>query len=300
MNDHSQIADLLPLFAAYALDPKQRLLVEQHLVVCAECRADLALWKTVSKEIVSRDQEVAVPRGLFEKAMRQAPLSPAKPASAWAGLRRVGQLLRTQMPLVQHEIWPASAAVIALGFVAAVISAHSGFIYALAPLIAATCVSLIYGPENDPAYELALATPTTPRQILLARLVLVFGYNLGLALIATLGLLPLLPQPLLGDLVLAWLAPMTFLSAAALVLSLWTGAPNAIVVTYIAWLVHLIAGPLRSPQATLKLSTEALNFMAAYQSFWQAPGLLLALAVVLFGLAAWLAGRQEPGLLTPA
>ena len=63
-------------------------------------------------------------------------------------------------------------------------------------MIAAACVSFIYGPENDLAYELALSTPTSPRTILLARLALVFGYNLGLVPIATLGLQPALHQQL--------------------------------------------------------------------------------------------------------
>ena len=129
---------------------------------------------------------------------------------------------------------------------------------------------------------------------------LVFGYNLGLVLVATLGMLPVLHQALLGTLMLSWLAPMTFLSAAALVLSLWIGATNAISVTYIAWLAQLFTGPLRLPQAGLGLSAGVLEVMAAYQRFWQAPALLLVLSAGLLGVAVWLAGRQQQGMLTPA
>jgi hypothetical protein len=213
------------------------------------------------------------------------------------------------MPLVNREIWPASALVIALGYVIVLITDQSGVIYALAPLIAATCVSLIYGPEADPAYELALSTPTSPRQILLARLVLVFGYNLALVLVAFLGLVPVLAghptQPLLGTLVLAWLAPMTFLSASALVLSLAIGSQNAIALTYIAWIAQLLVGPLRSGlvlsgQAGAKVSPLFAELMTAYVSFWQFPALLLALSAVLFGAAVWLVGKQEKGLLPVA
>jgi hypothetical protein len=180
-----------------------------------------------------------------------------------------------------------------MGCVMAVIAAQSGFVYALAPLLAAACVSLITGPENDPAFELALSTPTSPRQILLARLALVFGYNLALVLAATLVLLPLIPVPMMSVLALTWLAPMTFLSVAALLLSLWIGATNAISITYIAWLAQLIAGPLRSQPAGLGVSPAVARVMDAYQSFWQSPALLLALSVVLFAAAVWMAGRQQ-------
>jgi hypothetical protein len=207
------------------------------------------------------------------------------------------------MLLVHREIWPASALVIGLGYITALIAAQSAVIYALAPLVAAGCVSLIYGPENDPAFELALSTPTSPRQILLARLVLVFGYNLGLALAATLALLPFLAgqqvdllqnvQPLFGTLIFAWLAPMTFLSAAALALSLWIGAPNAVTAAYITWLAALLSGPLRSPQAGLHLSPAVAAALSAYQSFWQNPTLLLALSALLFAAAVWMVGGSK-------
>ncbi len=207
------------------------------------------------------------------------------------------------MPLVHREIWLASALVVGLGYIAALVSAHSEFVYALAPLVAAGCVSLIYGPENDPAFELALSTPTSPRQILLARLVLVFGYNLGLVLAAALALLPVLAGhplqmtqhlgPMLGTLILSWLAPMTFLSAAALALSLWIGAPNAVTATYIIWLVYLLSGPLRSPQAGLHLSPAVLELMTAYRNFWQNTGMLLACSALLFAAAVWMVGGRR-------
>lgn len=301
MNEHSQISDLLPLYVSGALDRDQRAAVEQHLPGCPECQADLALWRSVSAEIVTNDQALSAPRGLAEQALAQAEPGPAQRGYRLTPqLAHILQLLRSQMPLVQREIWPASAAVIALGYVIAVIAEQSGVIYALAPLIAAACVSLIYGPENDPAFELARSTPTSPRQILLARLVLVFGYNLVLALVATLGLLPVFHQPLAGSLglIAGWLAPTTFLSATALVLSLWIGAPNAISITYAAWLALLMAGPLRSLHemsnyAGPAISPELLRLATAYQSFWQNPGLLLGLSALLFALALWSAGRQE-------
>ena len=301
MNKHNRISDLLPLYVSGALTDDQRQAVEQHLPECAACRADLALWRGMAGEISTADQVVAAPPDLADRALARVRQTPRRSPSGYPVLRHLLHLLRSQMPLVHREIWPVSALVIGLGYIAALISAHAGFVYALAPLVAAACVSLIYGPEHDPAYELALATPTSPRQILLARLALVFGYNLGLVLVAAIGLLPFLAaqpvQPLFETMALAWLAPMTFLSAAALVLSLWIGATNAITITYIAWLVQLLAGPLRSPQSGLGISAELAGFLSAYQGVWQAPSLLLLLSAALFAAAIWLAGRQEKGFL---
>ena len=208
------------------------------------------------------DQTVAAPRGMADRALAQgAPAAGRRrglDASAW-GISASCCARRCRWSTAKSgRLRPL---VIGLGFIAALIAEQAGFVYALAPLIAAACVSLIYGPENDPAYELTLSTPTSPRQILLARLVLVFGYNLALVIVAMLALLPALPdqQPVLGTLALTWLAPMTFLSAAALALSLWIGATNAISITYVAWLAQFLAGPLLSPQAALQIGVRSLT-----------------------------------------
>ena len=299
MNEHNQISDLLPLYVSGALERDQRLGVEQHLPTCADCRADLALWQAAASEITAADQSVSAPRDLAGRALKRVRAQQASTPSILAKLRRAALLLRSQIPLVQREIWPASAAVTGVGFAAALVAEQSGFVFALAPMIAAACVSLIFGPENDPAFELALSTPTSPRQVLLARLALVFGYNLVLVLIATLGLLPVVDEPLFGAL-LAWLAPMTFLSMAALLLSLWVGSSNAISATYLAWLVYLIVGPLNAPQSIPGLSPRLVDLLDGYQAFWQAPGLLLGLSALLLAAAIWAAGRQQLGLLRPA
>lgn len=293
MNDHEAISELLPLYVSGALDRRQRLAVEAHLAGCEECRADLALWELAAGEIVSAAGAAAPPPGLAGRVLAQARRETARPSGLGAGLARAGLLLRSQMPLVHGEIWAASAGVMALGYILSVIADLSGVVYALAPLVAAACVSFIYGPENDPAFELALASPTSPRQILLARLVLVFGYNLGLVLAAALALLPFgLPAPVVGPLALDWLAPMTFLSAAALALSLWVGPSNAISVTYVAWLARLIAGPLRAAQMVDAPLPQPGGLVSAYEAFWQSPALLLALSAALLAAALLMAGRH--------
>lgn len=308
MSEHDTIQALIPLYVSGKLDAAQRRALEDHFDHCPECREDLVFWRAMAGEVIAEDRILAAPAGLADRALVSARSSRSVPRKAEVtvlrAMRRIGELLHSQMPLVHREIWPASALIMALGFIAALISEQSMFLYALAPMVAAGCVSLIYGPENDPAFELALSTPTSPRQILLARLVLVFGYNLALVLMAGLGLLLMLPSqsshPLLGSLLLSWLAPMTFLSAAALTFSLWIGTSNAIFITYGIWLARLLMGLLRSPQAELALPTSLVEAMSAFQQFWQTPLLLFVLAFVLFGAAVWLVGHQDRGLLNPA
>ncbi|HEX2995101.1 MAG TPA: hypothetical protein VHP14_09755 [Anaerolineales bacterium] len=48
------------------------------------------------------------------------------------------------------------------------------------------------------------------------------------------------PPDLLGVLALGMLAPMAFLSALALLLSIWIGTSNAIAISYILWLLQSI------------------------------------------------------------
>ncbi len=297
-HDHAQYADWLPEYAAGGLDAARRETLEAHLRTCAACQADLTLWKSVASEVRAADAQVAAPVGLVDQALGQAWIPPQAPQRAqkhWSdGLRRAWVVLRSQAPLVHREIWPASAAVIGIGFIAAVMSDSAGAVHLLAPLASAGCIAVIYGPENDPAMELALATPTSARQILLARLALVFGYNLVLALVASLGLLPFLPHVMLGSLVLGWLGPMAFLSAAALVLSLYIGTSNALWVAYIAWLAQIGAnGSFPSLTVLGQQMPLLLAAMGLYRSFWANPVLMLGLAAVLAAAALWLVGKQD-------
>ena len=164
----------------------------------------------------------------------------------------------------------------------------------IAPLAAAASLAAVFGPEHDPACELTLATPTSPWKVLLARLTLVHGYNLILALGASLFLLTMIPADMLGGLVLGWLGPMTFLSALALLLSLWIGTGNSIAIAYGLWVIQF-------PRFDLILSPSGagiwLRALEAYRSFWDEPLLLIGLGLLLLAAALWSAGRAAPRLV---
>jgi len=277
-------AEQIVLYAADQLDDAERLRFEKHIASCTECQADLKLWKMVAEEIVVSDSAETAPAQLAERALERT----HRPAAPRLALQRVFQLLRSQAFLVQREMWPASAAVMALGVIVALISGHAEFIYFVAPLIAAASLSLLFGPEHDPAHELALSTPTSSWKLLLARLSIVSAYNLALTLAALAVLMLMFPPGLLGTLALGLLAPMAFLSALALLLSIWIGTSNAIAISYVLCLLQSIPYQALS---TWIASPAWSAFLLAYRDFWHSPMLLLALSVPLLLLALWSADR---------
>ena len=289
MNAHAHFEELLPLYAAGQLDMAQRAEIQEHLAVCAECQADMQLWTAISVEIKTADRSITAPPSLAEQALERIQTPGALAAAFW---RAVG-LLIAQALLVQREIWPASAAVMAMGAVVALTSERVEIIYFLAPLVAASTLAMLYGPENDPAMELILATPTSSWKILLARLSVVSAYNLLLALAATLLLLFFVPPGLLGSLILGWLGPLTFLSALALLLSLWLGTSNAVAIAYALWMLQY--APFKELSQWMASPAWA-SVQVVYWQFWHSPALLLALSILVIGMALWSARRPMFGM----
>lgn len=290
MDDHSQYAEWLPLYVSGALDEVQRRAIENHLTHCSTCQSDAALWQQVAFQVADANRNLAVPPRVVKHALAQARVRRANI------FRRAYELVRAQVPLVRGELWLASAAVMAIGVIVATIVHDAVVLQMLAPMVAAASIAVIYGAENDPALELTLATATSPWKILLARLTLVFGYDLLLALAASGGMVLFLPADAVARLILDWLGPMTFLSAAALVLALWIGAGNAIALSYVAWLMQFLPGQEIAASFRLgdiSLFTTALD---GYRQFWSSSLILVLLAVVLVVAAGWLAGRQEQHL----
>lgn len=286
MNNHSEYAEWLPLYVSGALAESERRATENHLAHCFICQSDLALWQTAAQQIVEANRNLAAPPMLVDRALAVH----LRPTNVF---RRAFELLRAQVPLVRSELWLASAVVMAIGVIVATLVNDVAVLRMLAPMVAAASITVIYGPENDPALELTLATATSPWKILLARLSLVFSYDLGLALVASLGMLMLLPAETVARLILDWLGPMTFLSAAALVLALWIGTGNAILTTYLAWLVRFLPGQETANRFIPGDISPLVVFLNGYHQFWANSLILVVLAVVLVAGAAWLAGRQE-------
>jgi hypothetical protein len=284
MKAHTYFEELLPLYAAGQLETAERTEIKRHLAVCAQCQADLKLWESVSLEVAAANHVLTPPPGLINEVFERLD----EPSRLAVAGQRAWQLLRAQVLLTQRELWPASAAVMMLGVITAMLSNHVEAVYFIAPLIAAASLTLSFGPDHDAAYELIMATPMSPWKMLLARLSIVSGYNLLLSLVAGLALLPIIPPGLLGTLILGWLGPMAFLSALALLFTLWIGTSNAIAITYILWIAQYV------PDKSIGMWIDAPALepvFSAYQQFWNSPVLLVALSAFLIGVALWSANR---------
>ena len=201
-------------------------------------------------------------------------------------------LLRAQLRVVRGEIWAASALVMTLGLLvtlATYSAAEAWPLVLVAPLVAATGVAFIYGPDVDPALEIELATPVPPRLVLLARLTLVFGFNLIMGLAASLILSLARAEVAFWPLVSTWLAPMSFFSALAFLLTVFTvNSTTSAMISLLGWAFQ----GLRQLGGLKAVAWFMPDLMAASARPW-----LWALALLLAALALWLGGREERWLL---
>jgi hypothetical protein len=197
-------------------------------------------------------------------------------------------LLQAQMRIVRGALWLASALVMAVGaFVTALTytPGSSTFIFVLvAPLVAALGISFIYGEDIDPPTELLLTTPISPRIVLLARIALVFGFNLGLALCASFLIAFTTPHISLLPLIAAWLAPMAFLSALAFLMSVLFNDPLVGVLVSMGIWAALCIRHLNLSQSSL--IPDVIGSGVAHP-------LLFLLTAVMAVCALWLAGNEE-------
>jgi hypothetical protein len=222
-----------------------------------------------------------------------AALAPALPSArptltaAWPWL-----LLRAQVRVVRGELWLASALVLLLGALVTLAlgrfpaDAASLPFALLAPLVTAVGCAVLFGPASDPALELELATPASPRLVLLARLALVFAFNLALGLAGSAALAALRADVLLWPLVQAWLAPMAFLSALAFMLS----------VVFVEPLVGVLASlglwGLQVLRPAILGGVGLWRYLPDLASA-ETRGLLWLAAALLLLTALWLGGREE-------
>lgn len=210
--------------------------------------------------------------------------------SSWPAL-----LLRAQIRIVQREIWIVSVLVILLGTLVTLAAQDAGHDGALplilvAPLVSATAIGYVYSASETPTLEIEMATPASTRLILLARLTLVFSFNLALGLVGSIILTLLGNEIALWPLVATWLTPMAFLSS----------------------LAFLLGATFRDPTASIALSISLwfLQVMRQFASLQDIPLLaslpdmlsvdarpyMLVIAILLGGVALWLGGRDEQWL----
>ncbi len=292
--------DQLPEFISGRLASDEAAAVRSHLDRCSTCADELAAWRKVA----------GITQELFGAEALPAPVGlPAAVADAVrtaarrdGSLRRkpLGERLRwlidfvgAQLPLVRRDIWPASAILMAIGGAVSILALRGGGVPGMAlslfaPLAAAVGVAQIYGQENDPAFEIALATPTSPRLVLLARLVLVLAWDLALAVVASV-ILALLDGPAVFlPLVSLWLGPMLLLGCLALLLSLFVHSSLAITAAAVLWLLRAI-DVLDGPHLR-----ELAGLSGLMDAVWQTSPFVVAAALLLLAASLAVAPSREP------
>ncbi len=214
-----------------------------------------------------------------------AHLPPRQGVSVW---RYAVLLLYSQLRVIGRDLWLLSTLVMTLGVVVTLgqPAAHSptDWLFAMcAPLVAAAGAAYLYDGGVALMLEIESTSRASARLLLLARLTLLFAFNLSLALIGSLLLAALRAEITLLALIMAWLAPMTFLAALAFLLSILT-ADSLIAAAFslLLWCVHLIFRHSEHPLLALRgLSDPSWRLV------------LLLSSLLLASAALWLTGFWE-------
>jgi hypothetical protein len=202
-------------------------------------------------------------------------------------------LLRSQVKVIQREIWLASLLMMLLGtLVTPAVIRESPVVLTplaiIAPIIATVGVSLLYDEDMALIRDLENTTGTSIASLLFARLLLIFGFDLSLATAGSVFLSLIHPQLSLIPLIMTWLMPMTFLSALAFLTSVVSAnGLSGGILSLSLWMLHIFLNTLPDKSIVLQiLSLEGLSAVATRPYL-----MLISLPLIAYGL--WLADRQE-------
>jgi len=273
--------DALAEYAAGVLTDLEAAPVEAHLIGCPSCRAALAGWTAVAEATAAPGNKPPSPASVVRAALTRASLAPQALPVRKRRLGFVGQLLRAELRLVRSSVWLASLLVMGCAVALAAVGGNGAgatVLSLVAPLVAFAGVAGVYGPERDPAFEALAATVTSPRLVLLARVTLVLGYDLALAVAASAVVRLAAPQVGLVDLITGWLGPMTLLSALSLLLAMWIGPNVSMAVAASLWVLRVLS--IGVPQLADGWLAAAMRVVWATNPGSVAATLVLLAAVV--------------------
>ncbi|HVQ95402.1 MAG TPA: hypothetical protein VMU51_30515 [Mycobacteriales bacterium] len=263
-----------------------------HARACPACRDRLAEWSAVraAAVVVAARPTRPVPATLIDEVLAaarrpppaRAPVPAVRPGPrlAWAG-----RLLAAQVPLLRRSLLAASGLMFLLGvLVVATGRSGAGLLAAVVPAAAAVGLALLHGPEVDPAVELTATTGTSPRVVLLARLVLVLALDLVLALAATAVARLGSADVAFGALVTSWFGPLLLLSALSFALAVLTRPAIGMAVALGLWLLRLSALWPETEFGRLPLAIDRLD---GFARVWNTslPTIAAALALIALTLA---------------
>lgn len=240
-------ADILRAYVAGTLDGVVSASIEQHLLRCHACRADLvaipspdlgldAVWGRVRDSI-----EVPAPT-LVERIARRLRVPAADTR------------LLAATPSLTPSWFAGLAAVVGLALVAGTYGrGQSVALFLLvAPLMPLLGVAASFDPRLDPSHEVASVTPYPTLRLLLLRATAVLATSLPLVAV-TAALLPAAPWVAVG-----WLLPAFAFSLAVLALSPWVPLMRSAAAIAAVWIgcvmsaailhdVVVVVGPALQP-----------------------------------------------------
>jgi hypothetical protein len=298
-------SEQLEWFANHTLMTEERVAVEAHLIQRAACRADVAAWSALRQSLQIISMRTPEPRAdlfaLVEQRLDKSAISPASwlrecLQSCWLFVMAGGALFCAQALLIRRDLFwlplliiPLAASVVYLPTIWQRMPASVGL---LATLLTALGMAFLYGQQVDPAREITLIAPTSPRLVLGIRCCLVFGYDLLINCCLVLPLLALHGIITPAWFLTNWLAPLYCLSAIALLLSILVNASVAVVVCVLLWalralnIVQLLLFGGRPP-------LPSAPWQQAYESFWHQGPLLFTLALLAVVLAFAFLEKKE-------
>jgi hypothetical protein len=190
------------------------------------------------------------------------------------------KLVRTQVSIFQPSFWLASAVIVLLG----------GMLILSGPVLNPTFVLQVIGPllsylgtatafRGHGLYmlEFELACPPSPRQLTLARLMIVLCYDIGLGLLLSLSIWSYSGFGF-WLITLHWLAPLLLGAGLTLLLSLRIPLHHSAMISYVGWLAVLVSAMIG--QNAVQGSISVFSSMTE-QGFGLA-GLAMMSAVIIF------------------
>ncbi len=247
--DREHIADLLPAYVNGQLNVSSARLVREHLRSCASCRLELTTWEALKDTALQVYASTPLPSPqLMEQVWEKIADTQVHASHRWSGahiLRRGWLIFRAQIPLIHKSLWLGSALVCLFAlFLVLCLIPHSpdrehlasNLLVLFIVVVGASGSAFIYGSAVDPGFELAIATPTSIRLVMLCRMLIVLGYNFLLGVLAS-AVFALVYGGGLWGMVQLWLGPLVFLSSLCLAISFFVSSTFALLCTVVleAW-----------------------------------------------------------------
>ena len=148
-------------------------------------------------------------------------------------------LALTQATVLRAGFWTGSAAVMLVSVLLALAAPDLGRTLVLllaGPLLSYVGTAAGFRAQSLRVLEFEFACPITPRQLTVARLLVIVGYQVAVGLAAT-GLLSAAGSGPWSTVMLLWLAPMLAGTGATLLASLWIGVGRAGTLVYTGWVL---------------------------------------------------------------